>query len=121
MILPARTKLHHLPSFREPFSALSHLLGAALGATPLHIGFLVLYAFSCVLLFALSGVYHQMVRGGTAHRVMERLDHASLFVLIAGTLTAIHDLQFTGPLRWGSIVLVWAVAGITLKTVFFSG
>src|SRR5437879_4090908 len=100
--------LFHLPGFHEPFSAISHLLCAALFAwlgalllrrargDTLRTAFLSVYVFSCVLLFSMSGVYHQMVRGGTAHRVMERLDHGAIFILIAGTFTPVHGILFSG-------------------------
>jgi channel protein (hemolysin III family) len=126
-------QLYHLPGFYEPFSAISHLFGVVLF---LYLGFLVLrrgrgdrarlaylgvYVFSCVLLLAMSGVYHMMERGGTAHRVMGRLDHGAIFVLIAGTFTPAHGLLFRGWLRWGPLLIIWAAAitGITLKTIFF--
>lgn len=126
-------ELYHLPGFHEPFSAISHLFGAVvflvLGGRLLQRGrgdrhrllFLGVYAVSCVLLFSLSGLYHMMVRGGTAHRVLELLDHGAIFVLIAGTYTPMHGLLFQGPLRWGPLFLIWAAAitGIILKTVFF--
>src|SRR5439155_6561626 len=112
MILLGLPELYPLPGFHDPFSAISHLFGAVLFAwlgllllrrgrgDPLRVGFLGVYAFSCVLLFTMSGVYHQMVRGGTARLVMERLDHGAIFILIAGTLTAVHGLLFSGPYRW---------------------
>ena len=96
------SELHRLPCFHEPFSAASHLLGAvvfvALGYRLLRRGrgdrarllFLGVYAASCVLLLSVSGVYHMTARGGPAHRVMERLDHSAIFVLIAGTFTPAH-------------------------------
>jgi hemolysin III len=126
--------LYHLPGFNEPFSAVSHLFGAALfvwlGALllrrgrgdPGRLASLSVYVFACVLLFSMSGVYHQLVRGGTAHRVLERLDHSAIFVLIAGTFTPVHWILFRGRLRWGPLALIWAAAafGIVLKTVYFS-
>jgi len=126
-------ELYHLPGFHEPFSAISHLFGAGLfvvlgfllfrrgrGDTARLI-FLGVYAVSCVLLLSMSAVFHMVVRGGPAHRVMERLDHGAIFILIAGTFTPGHGLLFRGPLRWGPLLLVWvaALAGVTLKTVFF--
>lgn len=128
-------QLFHLPGFHEPFSAISHLFGAVLflflGALLLRKGrgdscrliFLGIYAFTCVLLFAMSGVYHQMVRGGTAHLVLERLDHGAIFALIAGSFTPAHGILFRGFLRWGPLLLVWtaALTGIALKTIFFEG
>jgi channel protein (hemolysin III family) len=128
-----RQAFYNLPGFDEPFSVISHLLGAAvfllLGCRLLRRGrgdrarmvFLGIYAASCVLLLSMSGVYHMMVRGGGAHRVLERLDHGAIFVLIAGTFTPTLGILFRGWLRWGQLVLIWAAAitGITLKTIFF--
>ncbi len=132
-VLETETALHHLPGFHEPFSAMSHLLGAGIF---LILGFLLLlrgrrnrsgliylgiYAVSVVLLLSMSGVYHMMIRAGAAHRVLERLDHGAIFVLIAGTYTPALGILFRGWLRWGPLVVIWAaaVAGVTLKTVFF--
>ena len=126
-------EVHHLPGFRDPVSAGSHLLGAAafvlLGARLLRRGrgdaaklaFLGVYACSCVFLMLTSAAYHSVAAGGAAQRVLLRLDHGAIFVLIAGTFTPAHGLLFRGPLRWGPLVLVWAaaLAGVTLKTGFF--
>ena len=127
-------ELYHLPGFYEPFSAISHLCGAVLflglGGLLLWRGrgdtarliVLGIYAVSCILLFSMSGVYHMLVRGGTPHRVLERLDHGAIFVLIAGSFTPAHGILFRGPLRWGPLALIWsaALAGIALKTIFFN-
>jgi channel protein (hemolysin III family) len=127
------SELYHLPGFHEPFSAISHLLGAVvfllLGLLLLQRGrgnrtrliYLSVFVASYVFLFSMSGVYHMVVRGGTAHRVMERLDHGAIFVLIAGTFTPAHGLLFRGRLRWAPLLLIWgaAICGITLKTIFF--
>ena len=127
------TELYHLPGFYEPFSAISHLLGAVLflilGYRLLRRGrgervrviLLSAYVASSVLLMSMSGVYHMMVRGGVAHRVFERLDHASIVIFIAGTFTAAHGLVFARHYRWWPLAFVWAVAvcGVTLRTIFF--
>lgn len=126
-------ELYRFPGFYEPFSAISHLFGAALflvlGVFLLHRGrgdglrmaFLAVYAVSCVFLFSMSGVYHMMIGGGTARAVMARLDHAAIFVLIAASFTPLHGLLFRGWLRWAPLAFVWtaAVTAITFKTVFF--
>ena len=123
----------HLPGLHDPFSALSHLLGAAtfvvLGAMLLRRGrgdaarlaFLGVYAAACVGLLLASGLYHMTGPAGAWHAFMLRLDHGAIFVLIAGTFTPIHGLLFRGPLRWGPLVLIWsaAAAGVVLKTAFF--
>ena len=125
-------ELRHLPGFHDPFSAVTHLLGAVgfvvLGSVllrrgrgdPARLAFLGVYAFACVFLLSMSGVYHMMAAGGTARAVMQRLDHAAIFVLIAGTFTPVHGLLFRGPSRWVPLVLIWAAAaaGVLLKTAF---
>lgn len=126
-------EIYTLPGFHDPFSSMSHLLGAVvffvLGMRLIHRGrgdrarmiFLGVYAFANVFLFAMSGVYHQMEREGVARQVMARLDHSAIFVLIASSFTPVHGILFRGWLRWGPLILIWAAAitGITLKTVFF--
>lgn len=79
------------------------------------------YAFSCVFLFAMSGVYHMLAPGG-GRAVLLRLDHAAIFVLIAGTFTPMHLIAFRGPARWVPLMMLWAfaAAAIGLKTVYFS-
>lgn len=126
--------VYDLPGFHDPFSSISHLVGAVvflfLGYGLLLRGrgdrnrliYLGIYAFSCVFLFSMSGVYHMMTRDSAARAVMCRLDHNAIFILIAGTFTPGHGLLFRGPLRWGPLTLIWtaAVCGITLKSVFFN-
>ena len=122
-----------IPGFADPVSSLSHLLATVLFAFSSisllrsargHRGRLValsIYAGSVVLLFSMSGVFHLLTHDTVARRVLQRLDHASIFVLIAGTFTAVHGILFRGWLRWGIIAFVWIVTAtaIPLKTVFF--
>ena len=84
-------------------------------------GFIGVYAGACVLLFAVSGVYHMVARGTAAERVLLRLDYAAIFVLIAGTFTPAHGLVLRGWARWGPLGLIWAAAagGIVLRTGLF--
>jgi channel protein (hemolysin III family) len=126
-------ELVHLPGLHEPFSAISHLLGAAafviLGFVLVRRGSgdrarmaaLGIYACACVLLLSTSGVYHMLARGSGAHRVMGRLDHGAIFVLIAGTFTPTLFILFRGWLRWGQLVLIWAAAitALTVKMIYF--
>jgi channel protein (hemolysin III family) len=129
----AAQPIYPIPGFCEPFSSLSHLLAAGgfavLGVFLLRRGrgdwsrmaCLSVYAFACVFLFSMSGVYHLLPRGSDGRAVLERLDHSAIFVLIVGTFTAIHGMLFRGVSRWLPILLMWAAAitGITLKAIFF--
>lgn len=81
-----------------------------------------IYGMSNVLLFALSGVYHMLDRESTARMVLMRLDHAAIFLLIAGTYAPCHYILFRGWKRWGPLSVVWigAILGITLKSIYFN-
>ena len=77
--------------------------------------------FASLFMLSMSGVYHLLEPGGTARMVLQRLDHAAIFVMIAGTFTTAHGILFSGFWRWGMLGLMWiAVAtAISLKSVFF--
>ncbi len=79
------------------------------------------FVFSVVFLLSMSGVYHLLDNGGSARTVLQRLDHAAIFGLIAGTFTPVHVILFKGFWRWGILVLIWvlAITGMTLKTIYF--
>src|ERR1700733_4157820 len=80
------------------------------------------FAFSTVLLLSMSGTYHLLTPGTTGRDVLQRLDHGAIFVLIAGTFTPLHVILFRGVWRWAPLLVVWtaAIAGVTLKSVFFN-
>src|SRR5262249_5104373 len=83
--------------------------------------YLAIYSGSVVLLLSMSTLFHMAVRGSPAHRVIERLDHAAIFILIAGSFTPILGILFQGRARWGPLIFIWtaAIVGVTLKTIFF--
>lgn len=117
----------------DPVSTLTHGLGAvvfALLALELlwcgrgsagRVAALAVFAGSAVLLLAASAAFHAAPTGSTVRTVLQRVDHAAIFVLIAGTATPIHAIRFRGLMRWGMIALLWAVAaaGIAVKMVYF--
>ena len=123
-----------LPGFRDPFSSLSHLIGAfvfliygikLIFIARVHRGWAVavtVFVISGVVLLSMSGVYHLLEQHGVSRAVLQRLDHAGIFALIAGTFTPVHSILFTGFWRWGFLITIWAlaIAGITLKSIFFN-
>ena len=123
-----------IPGFSDPFSSLSHLLGAfvfliygirLIYLARYHRGWAVavsVFVFSGVFLLSMSGVFHLVEHQGVSRVVLQRLDHAGIFALIAGTFTPIHVILFTGFWRWGFLLVIWslAIAGITLKSIYFN-
>ena len=123
-----------IPGFSDPFSSLSHLLGAfvfliygikLIYRARFHRGWAVavsVFVFTGVFLLSMSGVFHLLEHQGVSRLVLQRLDHAGIFALIAGTFTPIHVILFTGLWRWGFLIVIWglAIAGITLKSIYFN-
>lgn len=122
-----------IPGFSDPVSALTHLAGlvtfGVLGPFLIRKGWgrisrvacLVTLYVSTEFLLAMSMVYHLLARGSFAREeVFWRLDHAAIFVLIAGTLTTAHGIVFLGWRRWLYIAAVWLFAAIAipLKMVY---
>jgi hemolysin III len=79
----------------------------------------VVYGVALTLLFSTSALYHRPRWGPRLYRLMRRLDHAAIFVLIAGTYTPICLLL---PARAGLVLLaaVWtgALAGVVFAILW---
>jgi channel protein (hemolysin III family) len=120
--------------FADPVSSWSHLLAAfasVIGGfvlcyrgrgNPARVASLIVFSLALVFLFSMSGVFHLLPRDGQARGVLQRLDHAGIWVLIAGTFTPMHTILFRGSWRWLVLTLVWtlAITGLVLEVVFFS-
>jgi channel protein (hemolysin III family) len=83
---------------------------------------LIVYGLSILLLLSISGTYHLLTPGFLPRAVLQRMDHAAIFILIAGTFTPIHTFLFQGWRCWGFLLGVWlfALTGIIIKTIFFA-
>ena len=117
----------------DPVSSLSHLVAAlvfAVATVPLvrrgwgqssRVASLLLFSAGCVFLLTVSGIYHLLDHQSGARAVFRRIDHAAIFVLIAGTFTPFHVIMFQGILRWGGLLLIWvaALTGMALKLFYF--
>src|SRR6266511_2771464 len=75
------------------------------------------YAASVSGMFGVSALYHRGDWSATAGRWMRRLDHAMIFLLIAGTYTSVGLLVLQGTLGTVVLAVVWAgaAAGIVLE------
>ena len=80
-----------------------------------------IYGACLVLLYLFSTLYHSIINK-RAKRVLRIFDHASIYILIAGTYTpfALTILRNHGGWIIFGVVWVAAVIGITIK-VFFTG
>jgi hemolysin III len=76
-----------------------------------------IYAASVSAMFGVSALYHRVTWTPPARRRMRRLDHAMIFLLIAGTYTPVGLLVLHGTLAAVVLAVVWggALAGIVLQ------
>lgn len=119
-----------LKKLKDPGSAITHFIGmlmAAFAAVPLIIRACsggrdvtvccAVFVVSMILLYGASTLYHSFDKGEKINRILKKLDHAMIFVLIAGSYTPICLLVIGG--RTGIILLslVWGVGilGIIFK------
>ena len=78
----------------------------------------LLYTFTIVAMFAVSGTYHRVTwKSPTARKWMKRLDHSMIFVFIAGSYTPFALLALPSKSGWVLFWIVWAgaIAGVLLK------
>ena len=73
-----------------------------------------IYGISMITLYTMSSVYHGL-RPGTGKKVMQVIDHCTIYFLIAGTYTALLLSAFlpTYPaLGWGVLIFEWAFSAL---------
>ena len=114
----------------ELANSLTHALGAGLSAAGLavlvgkaahhgdawQIVSTAIFGVSLVLLYSTSTLYHSF-RAERLKQVLQKFDHAAIFLLIAGTYTPFVLVTLRGPWGWSLFGVVWglAVAGVTIK------
>jgi hemolysin III len=123
-----------LPSFKvkDPISCLTHFIGflAAILGMPvllLHASAcqaqnltqisLAIFMLSMICLYGASSAYHAFNLGARANRILKKLDHMMIFVLIAGSYTPVCLAVLSRNTGLRLFVIVWAIAiaGILFK------
>src|SRR5260370_13498766 len=122
-------------NFREPVSGFLHLFGAILALigtlalisaswhSPGKLISLLIYGLSLILVFSASTVLH-LSHGSTRTLLwLNRIDHTSIYVTIAGTYTPFCYHFLTGAWRWGMLILIWTLAAVggLFKLFFLQG
>lgn len=115
---------------KDPGSAITHfiaMLMALIAATPLllkasydgrlHLVSLAVFIVSMVLLYGASTIYHTLDISPKVNKMLKKIDHMMIFILIAGTYTPVCLIVLGDKTGWGLLGLVWgiAIAGILIK------
>ena len=116
---------------KDPGSALTHfiaMLTAMVAATPLlikaasvpgtmHLKALSVFIVSMILLYGASTIYHTFDISPRVNRILRKLDHMMIFVMIAGSYTPVCLIVLHNKIGYILCALVWATAilGIVFK------
>jgi hemolysin III len=78
------------------------------------------YSAAGLVLFATSAIYHVGTWSPQVHGVLRRMDHANVYLIIAGSYTPIAVQTLHGTTREVLLVLVWvgAVLGVLFRAVW---
>jgi len=119
----------------ERFNSISHLVGAALALAalvvlvvfaslqgdPWKIVSFSIYGATLFLLYTFSALYHSL--RGRAKIIFQKLDHAAIYLLIAGSYTPFTLVTLRGAWGWSLFGIVWglAIVGIVLDSLHRNG
>lgn len=118
---------------KDPVSGLTHIIGAllsvaalvvlvvqaAIKATAWHVVSFAIYGTTLILLYTASALYHSLTLSKRGDETLRQLDHAMIYVLIAGTYTPICLVALRGGWGWSLLGINWtlAITGVVLKLV----
>jgi len=127
--------MQHYSPLEEKTNIISHAIGFTLGIVALvlmvvraslygnawHIVGVCIFGTSLICLYGASTLYHS-AKGSKARSRLRVFDHATIYVLIAGTYTPFTLVTLNGWVGWVIFGFSWAMAltGITLK-LFYTG
>ncbi|MBS5064029.1 MAG: hemolysin III family protein [Hungatella hathewayi] len=121
---------------KDPGSAITHFIGmvaAMAAAAPLllkasreagrtQLIALSIFIVSMIMLYAASTIYHTLDISPKVNKMLRKMDHMMIFILIAGTYTPICMVVLGDKTGWGMLALVWgiALAGIIIKACWIT-
>ncbi|MFH8579032.1 PAQR family membrane homeostasis protein TrhA [Streptomyces zaomyceticus] len=121
LVEPIKPKLRGwLHAGMVPASLAAGVVLICLAGTPQAVLACTVYSVTAWLLFGTSAVYHLGTWGPLGEAVLRRLDHANIFLIIAGTCTPLAVLLLSRD-QWSVLLwIVWAgaVVGIAFRVLW---
>lgn len=115
----------------ERFNSISHLVGAVAALAGLVVVVVIaaqqgdpwkivsfsIYGTTLFLLYTISTLYHSL--RGRAKQIFRKLDHLSIYLLIAGTYTPFTLVTLRGVWGWTLFGVIWglAIVGMALEAL----
>ncbi len=114
---PGSAVTHFIGMLMAMFAAVPLLIKAAREPDRIHLIALAIFIVSMILLYAASTTYHTLDLSERTNKILKKIDHKMIFILIAGTYTPICLITLKGPVGYGLLALVWGIAivGIVIK------
>jgi hemolysin III len=114
---PVRGLLHGAAALASVVGAI-FLWGRCAGNLPRQLALLV-FGLSLVSLYTGSSLYHSVPWQRVWKQRMQRVDHAMIYILVAGTGTPMACIVLDGWLRWVALGVAWGIALVgILQKVF---
>lgn len=124
------------PFLKDPGSAITHFIAmvfSAAGAAPLIIkahntgdplctASMSIFIASMILLYAASTIYHSLDLSYKANRILRKIDHMMIFILIAGSYTPICLVTLRNGIGPLMCVIIWSIAliGLLIKACWIT-
>ena len=121
---------------KDPGSALTHFIAmvlamaaaipliakAAFTSGRLTAAAVSIFIVSMILLYAASTIYHTLDISEHVNKMLKKIDHMMIFVLIAGTYTPVCLIVLGNPVGYRLLALVWSIAiiGIIINAVWIN-
>ncbi|MDF3059461.1 MAG: channel protein hemolysin family [Rariglobus sp.] len=97
------------------------IVHASLRGDAWHVVSFTVFGLTLLALYTVSTLYH-VQRSARAKRLFRKLDHAAIFLLIAGTYTPFLLTNLRGPLGWTLFGVIWGLCGAgAVFQLFFGG
>lgn len=122
---------------REPINGFTHLAGAILSfvgllalviktsindPSILSLTAVIIFGISMILLYSASATYHLVVSSDNVIAYLRRIDHAMIFLLIAGSYTPFCLIALKGTTGFTMFLIIASIAivGICFKLIWFN-
>lgn len=136
-----RTKLKdrilpHYTKGEEIFNMTSHIVGAVIGLIAMVLCIIfsvihhniygiissIIYGISMIILYTMSSIYHGLKPERKGKKILQIIDHCSIFLLIAGSYTPFclcTFRQYDAKIGWIMFGIIWglAIIGIILNSI----
>lgn len=114
----ANAVIHGIGTLLSIAACVLLIVAAAMSGSAMKVVCASIYGASLIILFLMSTLYHALVPD-KAKKVFRIFDHATIFLLIAGSYTPIVLVSIGGALGWVMFGFVWALAivGIVFNAI----